>query len=201
MASRIPEQIARGNLRRKQVLDAAAMCMARSGFHGASMASIARAAGMSPGHIYHYFDGKDAIIAALVSERVSRLAAQIGAIELSVDPLAEILQAVPKWIDESIDAEKARLPVEIAAEACRNSVVADIARDAEHRAQTVFISGLRAGRERLGLAIDEGVLRARTSAIFSLFEGLRMRALHEQGANTAVLAESVRIAVRGLLYE
>ena len=55
----------RTELRRDQVLDAAAQCFRAEGFHGASMARIAAAAGMSVGHIYQYFTNKDAIIIAL----------------------------------------------------------------------------------------------------------------------------------------
>jgi len=65
----------RAQLRRNQVLEAAASCFRRSGFHGASMAEISKAAGMSAGHIYNYFDGKDAIIAAFVEQNVERVAA------------------------------------------------------------------------------------------------------------------------------
>ena len=59
-----PEE--RGQLRRQQILDAAAACFVREGFHGASIARIAKAAGMSPGNLYHFFPGKEAMIAALV---------------------------------------------------------------------------------------------------------------------------------------
>ena len=59
--------------RRRQVLDAAATCFRRSGFHGASMSEISKAAGMSAGHIYNYFASKDAIIAAFVEENETRV--------------------------------------------------------------------------------------------------------------------------------
>ena len=57
----------RAEVRRQQVLDAAAQCFRASGFHGASMAEIARTAGMSPGHIYNLFANKDDIISAIVA--------------------------------------------------------------------------------------------------------------------------------------
>lgn len=52
--------------RRKQILDAAATCFRRDGFRGASMANISLTAGMSTGHIYHYFESKAAIIEAVI---------------------------------------------------------------------------------------------------------------------------------------
>ena len=55
------------------MLDAAAICFRNHGFHGASMAQISKTAGMSPGHIYHYFDNKEAIIAAIVERDMEEM--------------------------------------------------------------------------------------------------------------------------------
>ena len=41
----------RAEARKTQVLNAATECFRRQGFHGASMAQISKAAGMSVGHI------------------------------------------------------------------------------------------------------------------------------------------------------
>jgi AcrR family transcriptional regulator len=60
----------RGQARRQQILDAAAACFVREGFHGTSIAKISKAAGMSPGHIYHFFESKEAIIGALVERKL-----------------------------------------------------------------------------------------------------------------------------------
>lgn len=61
-----PDPEGRGQSRRQQILDAAAACFIREGFHGASIARIAKEAGMSAGNLYHFFSGKEAMIAALV---------------------------------------------------------------------------------------------------------------------------------------
>ena len=50
-----------GEARRQQIVDAASTCARRAGFHGASMAEIAHAAGLSVGQIYRYFENKEAI--------------------------------------------------------------------------------------------------------------------------------------------
>ena len=97
--------------RRRQVLDAAAACFGRSGFHGASMAEISKAAGMSAGHIYNYFDGKDAIIAAFVEENVERVSALLRDLETRGDPLQALLDDVPKSVREHIDRETWKLPL------------------------------------------------------------------------------------------
>jgi len=58
--------------RRRQVLDAAAACFAREGFHRTSMHDIVRAARLSPGAVYRYFASKDDIIEAIAAERHAR---------------------------------------------------------------------------------------------------------------------------------
>eukprot|EP01034_Spumella_vulgaris_P041417 gene41417-51285_t len=86
----------RALVRRKQVLDAAAACFGRSGFHGASMAEISKAAGMSAGHIYNYFDSKDAIIAAFVEQNVERVSQLMRDLEQQADPLQSMVDDAPR---------------------------------------------------------------------------------------------------------
>ncbi|HEX3781224.1 MAG TPA: TetR/AcrR family transcriptional regulator [Pseudonocardiaceae bacterium] len=52
--------------RRQQILDAAALCFARKGFHGTSMPDIFTEANLSAGAIYRYFPSKQAIIEELL---------------------------------------------------------------------------------------------------------------------------------------
>ncbi|MDT0268301.1 TetR/AcrR family transcriptional regulator [Streptomyces sp. DSM 44915] len=54
--------------RRRQILDGAARCFARDGFHGTSMQDVLRETGLSAGAVYRYFPSKDAIIAALAGD-------------------------------------------------------------------------------------------------------------------------------------
>jgi AcrR family transcriptional regulator len=50
--------------RRQQIIDAAYRCFARKGFHQTTMREIYEEAELSPGAVYHYFEGKHEIIAA-----------------------------------------------------------------------------------------------------------------------------------------
>lgn len=59
--------------RHRRFIDAASVCFARDGFHKTTMADICAEAGLSVGAIYLYFDSKEAIIEAVVDERMSAL--------------------------------------------------------------------------------------------------------------------------------
>ncbi|WP_329123330.1 TetR/AcrR family transcriptional regulator [Streptomyces sp. NBC_01353] len=54
--------------RRRQILDGAARCFARNGFHATSMADVLTEVGLSAGAVYRYFRGKDELIAAIAAE-------------------------------------------------------------------------------------------------------------------------------------
>ncbi|NEB40331.1 TetR/AcrR family transcriptional regulator [Streptomyces sp. SID14515] len=54
--------------RRRQILDGAARCFARNGFHGTSMQDVLKEVGLSAGAVYRYFPGKEDIIAAITEE-------------------------------------------------------------------------------------------------------------------------------------
>src|SRR5215468_11012596 len=54
--------------RRQQILDAAASCFARQGFHATSMQDIFAAAGLSAGAVYRYFPTKTELIREIAAQ-------------------------------------------------------------------------------------------------------------------------------------
>jgi AcrR family transcriptional regulator len=54
--------------RRRQILDGAALCFARNGFHATSMQDVLKEVGLSAGAVYRYFSGKEELISAIVGE-------------------------------------------------------------------------------------------------------------------------------------
>ncbi|MEV0577318.1 TetR/AcrR family transcriptional regulator [Streptomyces sp. RTGN2] len=69
--------------RRRQILDGAARCFARDGFHATSMQDVLREVGLSAGAVYRYFSGKDDLIAAIAGEAV-------GAVREAFDRAARV---------------------------------------------------------------------------------------------------------------
>ncbi|MEU0408487.1 TetR/AcrR family transcriptional regulator [Streptomyces griseorubiginosus] len=54
--------------RRRQILDGAALCFARNGFHATSMQDVLKEVDLSAGAVYRYFSGKEELIGAIVGE-------------------------------------------------------------------------------------------------------------------------------------
>lgn len=59
--------------RRAAIIAAAKTVFAREGFHEATIAAVAREAGIAYGSIYWYFDSKDALFRALMDDQEARL--------------------------------------------------------------------------------------------------------------------------------
>jgi AcrR family transcriptional regulator len=185
--------------RRKQVLDAAASCFSRKGFHGASMADISKAAGMSAGHIYNYFDGKDAIIAAFVQQNMERVAAHMRDLEQHEEPLQGIVDNVGDSVRESQDPAIWALPLEIFAEAARNPQIAALLQDADRRTRIRLRAIIKAARTRRGLAVDDSLLDGRIETIVALYQGLHVRALNNPALDVAALVAGIRLTFTALL--
>lgn len=112
----------KAELRRQQILDAAAECFRKSGFHGASMSEIAKSFGMSAGHIYNYFESKEAIIEAMIKRDLDQALERIAKIQGEKDILKAMLGTVDEGVQRRI--ERSELDTEILAEAARNPKVA-----------------------------------------------------------------------------
>src|SRR3984893_2769479 len=62
----------RGEVRRSQILDAAAQVFLENGYAGATIDLVIERAGASKATVYSFFGGKDGLFAAIVEERCER---------------------------------------------------------------------------------------------------------------------------------
>lgn len=72
-------QAQRQNDKRARILEAAIKVFAERGFHSATVAEIARAAGVADGTIYLYFKSKDDLLLRLFDEKMTELLAEARA--------------------------------------------------------------------------------------------------------------------------
>jgi TetR/AcrR family transcriptional regulator, repressor for uid operon len=115
--------------RRERILEGAERAFVRHGFHAATMQHVADELGMSPGNLYRYFPSKEAIVEGLCElDQGKRAQALAGFAELLARD-GDITEAIRAGLREHVvgkPPDKARLIVEIWAEAGRNPRVAAI---------------------------------------------------------------------------
>ena len=189
----------RAQNRRNQVLEAAAVCFARSGFHGASMSEISKQAGMSAGHIYNYFDSKDAIIMAIVERESEYVTGLLRDLQTRDDPLQAMIDDARRHIDETLDPQPWHVPLEMYAEASRNPVIAAKLRVHEESSRVQLRALVKGGRERRNLPVDDVMLDGRVDTIIAYFQGLPIRALNRPDMNRDGLVDAFRVAMTALL--
>lgn len=177
----------RGETRKAQILDAAADCFRDHGFHGASIAQISRLAGMSAGHIYHYFENKEAIIAGIVALDLERLLSLSAELRSAGNVLQAMLDCTEEGVRENLDPKAAGLQLEIIAEAARNPRVAEVVRAADRQVRESLAETFRAARKTMGHDDDEQVITALTELIAAMFDGLAIRSIRNPDIDGAML--------------
>jgi len=190
---------ARAEHRRRQVLEAAEQCFRRRGFHGASMADISKAAGMSAGHIYNYFDNKEAIIAAFVQCKVERVSAIMRDLDSHADPLQALLDGMDEYVRKAVEDDDHKIPLEIFAEAARNPAIHAMLCAADEHTRGQFQDVVCRARERRGLSVDRAVIGGRVAALIAMFEGLHLRVLQHPQLMQRSMADALRTAAAPLL--
>ncbi len=151
---------------------------------------------MSAGHIYQYFESKDAIIVALCERRFSGFeelleAAERGAHDASVSFVDAWISQFAWWIDP----ERAPLTLEIMSEAGRNPKVASVVRRIDLRFREIMRSSLLP----LASPIPDNEVESRLEAIVMLSHGMTSRITADSNADPAAILAAFRMAVRDLL--
>ena len=134
--------------RKRQILEAAEVCFARRGFHGATMPEICAEAKLSPGTVYRYFRSKDDLIEALVEQDRADSLELIAFIGRAGDIPTAIGHAVDEALAAVDDPAAAAVYLEVGAEAARNPRVAAIVRRHDESVTGALADLLHRGQER-----------------------------------------------------
>ncbi|MFE2046118.1 TetR/AcrR family transcriptional regulator [Streptomyces sp. NPDC059477] len=165
--------------RRRQILDGAARCFARGGFHGTSMQDVLKEADLSAGAVYRYFSGKDELIAAIVEEVIEHaLAVYEGAAEENPPPAPDVLiprivTRMQKLRPETLDGEWIfpRLMLQVWTETLRD--------------------------DRLAATLGDGVARIR-GAWAMIGESYKAAGMLPEDADTQAMARIILALVQGI---
>ncbi|GLK85385.1 TetR/AcrR family transcriptional regulator [Ancylobacter defluvii] len=152
---------------RRRVLDAAAACFTRAGFHATSMQEICAEAGMSPGGLYRYFPSKDAIILAIVEEERSARMKMLELLHGAPSFAAGLTAMGQALFSGEMPMVCADLGPEIAAEAARNPKLKVKFDEVDEEMGNAIRDALLAGQKRgeIDPAIDPDIAMTLIDAI------------------------------------
>ena len=151
--------------RRQQLVQAAIVSFNKLGLHGASIGAICKQADMSPGHLYYYFENKDALIQAVFVNDWDLGKIYLDKLIDTPDGLSIYLDLVPAPIADLHEEVSANLAfvLEVLAEVSRNPAIARI--NKAHRKQYldklgVMVAAARVRGELVAGADDSVVVQA-----------------------------------------
>jgi AcrR family transcriptional regulator len=187
--------------RRQEILVAAQRCFARNGFHGATIADIVRASGVSQGTFYLYFATKEDVIAALADDRIQGDALINAIANAETDPLVGLkvlFDLHGATLADDRRADERRVAIQgwaeaLSNEAVRQRLVANTSRVQQEIARLIE-RGQKAGRFRAD-ADPQGVARA----LIALFRGLTLLTAWDGAFDAALTAKAIEDMVRGAL--
>ncbi|MEW6728956.1 MAG: TetR/AcrR family transcriptional regulator [Pseudomonadota bacterium] len=191
----------RSDARRAQILAAATDCFREHGFHGASIAKISQACGMSPGHIYHYFANKEAIIEAIVAQDLERMLALNEELRSASDVKGAFLERTAEGVQDKLDSQAAGLQLEIIAEAARNPRVADIVGKADRNCRGSLAQTLRSLRRAAGHNDSDESIAGMVEVLAAMFEGLQFRTIRNPDIDKDVVIGMFRQVIHNLLSQ
>jgi AcrR family transcriptional regulator len=174
MATRMPTT-EKGRATRRRILQAASGLVAERGVAAVSLEDVERAAGVGRSQLYHYFDGRDDLLRAVVDTTTD---AVLGAQDGLLDDLGS-LEAIDRWFDGLVALQEERG----AAGGCPiGSLVGQLAeRDDDTRGalasgferwEQPLIAGLTAMQERGELRADASVQALADTTMAAIQGGL-----------------------------
>jgi AcrR family transcriptional regulator len=181
---------ARHQERRQQILKAAGRCFMRRGFRGASVSDICAEAGISPGHLYHYFASKEAIIEAMAKANLARAAERFGQIAEGTDAVAVLGAEIER---AKLKRNASSLLFEMLAEAARNPAMARILRHHSRGMRSLFAGLVRKGQDagQIDRGLDADAVAALLIGVIDSSKALAIRNFRHEGKKSAELTATM----------
>lgn len=196
--SRKARSESRTEAQRERILAAARTCFVQSGFHAASMATIAETAGMSPGLIYRYFENKNAIILAIIEQQLDVVRGKIQQMPAANDLAAGIVEHFEEHDTGNENSMSSALFLEMSAEATRDPQIAAALRRFDDTVRNELIEWLARSERRGGHGLPPTVARERVLLLLCLLEGLKVRKAREPDLDRSLLRRSLDFVIDAL---
>jgi len=157
--------------KRAEIMRIAARTFAVSGYHATSMSAVAAECGISKALVYHYYDGKEALLHDIIRTHLLKLIAAIDAVPAAPDPekrLHALVSALLHAYQDSDAEHKVQLSaMEALPAAYREDLVS-----LERRLVTVFADTIRALKP--DLFADRPLLKPVTMSLFGMLNWVYM---------------------------
>ena len=176
---------------RARILDAAQKCFVESGFHAATMATIAETADVSAGLIYRYFPGKDAIVLAIIERELQVRRARIAALQSPEELAARLVETFRELRSSEPGIMNGALYLEMSAEATRVPGIAAAIRESDRRTRDELRAWLARDSAEGGLGLPPGDADAQALLVQLLVEGMAVRVASEPGLQPAKLRQAL----------
>lgn len=183
--------------KRQEILAAAKACFARKGFQGLSISDICKEAGISPGHLYHYFPSKDAILDAIGAAALEEGARQFT----QLVEIGNALSAIGAVIEEAKHRNLRNeflLFLQLAAETNRNPKLAAKLKEMSKTTRAILANFLVKG-QAAGLidpALDPEIA---ATVLFGILDGVRMMTIRDPKLDMPKILDAIKILVRRFL--
>jgi len=182
--------------KRQEILAAAKRCFLRSGLSGASTAQICAEAGISPGHLYHYFESKDAIIAAMADARLEGVSERF---KQDVHGGGSVISALLSEIEQHpANPAQSALFFEMLAESRRNPEMAKILHGRSRRMRNLIAEVVRHGQSQAEIQSELDPETA-AMAILGLMDATKAVSLHDPKQDTKKVTALFKLLIDRLL--
>ncbi|MFE7900664.1 TetR/AcrR family transcriptional regulator [Streptomyces sp. NPDC057424] len=166
--------------RRRQILDGAALCFARNGFHATSMQDVLKEVDLSAGAVYRYFSGKEELIGAIVAEVLDVVGGVFeSAAGQSPPPLPD--EMIPRLLETLKEARPGvvqdgqwifpRLMLQVWTETLRNEDLAELVHTGYARVRVAWVNVVE-GYKAAGLISEEADAEAMARVMIALAQGI-----------------------------
>ena len=183
----------RAEAQRERILAAAKQCFIEHGFHAASMASIAEAAGMSPGLVYRYVENKSAIVLAIIEEQLDKIRTDIATLGSGSGLAERVLARAEQWRAGQPDIMSPALALEMSAEATRDPAIAAAILRSDRQTRDGLAGWLARPVAQGGLGLAPDVAASRALLLQCFVEGLAVRVVRDPGLPRAEMERAIRL--------
>jgi AcrR family transcriptional regulator len=183
--------------KRQEILEVAEACFIRGGFQGTSIAQICATAHISPGHLYHYFDSKEAIIDAIADKGLQKATCHFEAMMQGPNALDAITAQIEVMKNQPQHAGSI-LVLDMLAEAGRSPAMAKILQKQSKKICAFIADLLRRGQA--GGHIEK-TLDAEVTAnlMLCLIDGTKGLLIRNPKANRGKCLEQFKVMLRRFL--